>query len=342
MLESASSRRCTDSADVMSSDARTRIDMTCRCDDSRVLARVANAGAVETFQGRSVQVMHNGVRVLAGGYHGDWMVEVIRRLRGCHEPQEELVFWEVMKRLPQTAVMVELGAFWAYYSCWFLKDRPAGRVYCVEPDPNNVAVGRVNVEMNDAEAMFVEAAVGAASAPPEPFACESDGVTRSIPRISVDALVRDQQISRIDLLLSDIQGAETEMLQGCVDTLRSGKLRFLFVSTHHHSISRDPLTHQKCLAFIRDHGGHVFAEHTVAESFSGDGLIAASFAGADRSMAEIPLSRNRASTNIWRETEYDLAEALNRQAAPPSFRQALKEALRASQRAIRGRLQKGR
>jgi FkbM family methyltransferase len=282
--------------------------------------------------------MHNGLRVLAGGYYGDWMIEVIRRLRGCHEPQEEVVFWEVMKRLPETPVMAELGAFWAYYSCWFLKERPAGRVYCIEPDPNNGAIGRLNLQMNDREATFIEAAVGATSASPRPFSCESDGVIRSIPLISVDALVRDQRIPGLDLLLADIQGAETAMLEGCTDTIRSGKLRFVIVSTHHHSISRDPLTHQRCLAFIREHGGHVFAEHTVAESFSGDGLIAASFSVADRDMPEIRLSRNRASTNIWRETEYDLVEALTRQAVPESFRQALKYAVRAGWRAIWRRL----
>ena len=318
------------------------MEMTCRCGDSDVIPRVANAGSLEAFEGRTVQIMHNGVRVLAGGYHGDWMVEVIRRLRGCHEPQEEVVFWEVIRRLPESPVMVELGAFWAYYSCWFLKDRPAGRVYCVEPDPNNLAIGRANLQMNGAEATFINAAVGSTSAPPVPFRCESDGMTRSIPLISIDALVRDQRISGIDLLLSDIQGAENGMLEGSIDTIRAGKLRFLLVSTHHHSISRDPLTHQNCLAFIRQHGGHILAEHTVAESFSGDGLIAASFAAADRNMPEIPVSRNRASSNIWRETEYDLAEAISSQVAPQSFRQALGLAVRAGHRAIRRRLQKGR
>jgi FkbM family methyltransferase len=327
--------------DAMNEEARRRVEMTCRCLDSDVIPKVSNAGTLESFRGRTVQVMHNGVRVVAGGYHGDWLVEVIQRLGGCHEPQEEVVFWEVMKLLPEAPVMVELGAFWAYYSCWFLKDHPAGHVYCVEPDPNNFAIGRENLQLNDAEATFINAVVGPASVSPRPFICESDGVIRSIPLISVDALVRDQGIPSIDLLLSDIQGGETQMLQGCVDTIRAGKLRFVLVSTHHHSISRDPLTHQRCLAFIREHGGRVFAEHTVAESFSGDGLIAASFAVADRNLPEISLSRNRASTNIWREAEYDLAEAISQEAVPESFRQALRRALRAGQRALLRRLHKG-
>jgi FkbM family methyltransferase len=314
-----------------------RIEMTCRCRDSDVIDRVSNAGALETFRGRTVQIMHNGVRVVAGGYHGDWTVEVIRRLRGCHEPQEEAVFWRVTKGLGEAPVMVELGAFWAYYSCWFLKANPAGRVYCVEPDPNNLALGETNLQLNDMKGVFINAAVGAASSEMR-FASESDGVVRPTPVVSVDSLTGEYAIPRIDVLLSDIQGGETAMLDGCQKTIRAGKLRFLFLSTHHHSISGDPLTHQKCLARIRDLGGHVFAEHTVSESFSGDGLIAASFATVDRDLPEVPLTRNRASTNIWREPEYDLADALAREAEHESFRGALRQTVRAGRRAVARRI----
>ena len=242
--------------------------------------------------------MHNGLRMVAGGYYGDWTVEVIRRLRGCHEPQEELVFWEVMKRLPDAPVMIELGAFWAYYTCWFLKDRPAGRAYCVEPDPNNMAIGRANLELNDVQATFIHAAVDAVATGPTPFSCESDGAVRPTPHVSVDALVRDNGIPGIDVLLSDAQGAETAMLEGCLETTRSGKLRFILISTHHHSISGHQLTHHSCLTRVRDLGGHVFAEHSVAESFSG-AAIAASLPLPI--VCAAILSYNRAATNIWRD-----------------------------------------
>jgi FkbM family methyltransferase len=316
---------------------RFRVEMTCRCRDTDVIDKVPNAGVLESFRDRTVQVMHNGIRVVAGAYHGDWMIELIGRLRGCHEPQEEVVFWEMMKRLPDAPVMIELGAFWAYYTCWFLHDRPRGRAYCVEPDPHNLSVGQTNLLLNDAEATFIEAAVGEAPRAPAPFSCESDGVVRQIPLVSVDALVRDHGIPHLDVLLSDVQGAETAMLEGCRETIRSGKLRFLLVSTHHHRISGDPLTHQKCLRRIRELGGHVFAEHTISESFSGDGLIAASFAAVDHDFPEMALSRNRAATNIWRETEYDLAEATM---AVESFRGALRQAIRTGGRALARRLRR--
>ena len=127
------------------------------------------------------------------------------------------------------------------------------------------------------------------------------------------------------------------MLEGCREAIQSEKLRFLLVSTHHHRISGDPLTHQKCLRRIRELGGHVFAEHTISESFSGDGLIAASFAATDHDLPEMALSRNRGSTNIWRETEYDLAEATM---AVESFRGALTQAMRTGRRALARRLRR--
>lgn len=53
--------------------------------------------------------------------------------------------------------------------------------------------------------------------------------------------------------------------------------RFLFLSTHHHSMSGDPLTHQRCLEFLRGRHAHIIAAHNVTESYSGYGLIVASF-----------------------------------------------------------------
>jgi hypothetical protein len=72
-------------------------------------------GKVISFEGKPVQIMHNGLRVVAGGYYGDWMTRIIERLHGHHEPQEEAVFHEILKLLPPDATMLELGGFWSYY-----------------------------------------------------------------------------------------------------------------------------------------------------------------------------------------------------------------------------------
>jgi hypothetical protein len=99
------------------------------------------------------------------------------------------------------------------------------------------------------------------------------------------------------------------MLEGAVQAIASGRLRFLVVSTHHHLISGDPLTHQRCRERIRDLGGHLLCEHSVTESFSGDGVIVASFDSRDVDLPPIDMSRNHASNSLFLEPEHYIAEA---------------------------------
>ena len=261
---------------------------------------------------RRVQVMHNGMLIDEGCYHGAWMTEIIRNLRGHHEPQEELAFHAVVERLKADTpapVMVELGSFWAYYSLWAKTANPETRCVCVEPDPSNLEVGRRNFELNDVPATFVHAAVGTPHGATAKIRTESDNALRPTPLVSLEGLMRDQGLERIDLLLSDIQGAETELLTGARELLRSGRVRFLVVSTHHHLITGDPLTHQRCVELLREAGAHVITEHSVLESCSGDGLIVASMDPRDTDMTvETTIVRSRNS--LFGEPEYDLAQAL--------------------------------
>lgn len=288
---------------------RKRVLLTASCRDCDDLPRAPGAGSCGSDEHGDYQVMHNGVRVVRGGYYGEWMEEVIRRLRGVHEPQEERVFHAVLQRLPAGATMLELGGFWGWYSLWFHHVVPDARCFLVEPDPAHLEVGRANFARNGRTATFVQACVGAASRKGVPFRCESDGIERTIDQIGVEMFLADHGIERLDVLHADVQGAETALLEGARACFAAKRVRFVFVSTHHHSISQDPLTHQRCLALLREAGAVILAEHDVAESFSGDGLIAASFDPRDADLAGIPLSRSRARDGIFREIEYDLADA---------------------------------
>src|SRR5689334_5254830 len=100
-----------------------RVEMTVSCRDTDPIPKVPGAGGVfPASDGTMCQRMHNGLHVTAGNYHGEWMSEVIRRLRGHHEPQEEILFHAALPLagLGDTEpMMVELGSFWGYYSLWF-------------------------------------------------------------------------------------------------------------------------------------------------------------------------------------------------------------------------------
>jgi FkbM family methyltransferase len=286
---------------------RRRIELTVSCHDADPLPKVPQAGVVKRERGTRVQIMHDGTRVVADGYYGAWMTEVIRRLRGHHEPQEELVVHHLIQRLPAEPTVVELGSFWAYYSIWALRAR-GGRAVLVEPDPANLEVGRVNLRLNDLEATCVQALVGGEHGSRARFVCESDGVERELPVVTLPGLLEQERLPRVDLLTMDVQGAETDVLERAADVLRERRVRFVVVSTHHHSFSGDPMTHQRCLQMLVDAGAHVVAEHTVGESFSGDGLIAASLDPQDRDLT-VRVSRARYRDSLFGELEPDLADA---------------------------------
>jgi FkbM family methyltransferase len=281
-------------------DVERRVRMTVDCRDADAIPKVRRAGKVIEEDGTRVQYMHNGVKVLAGGYHGDWMSEIIRQLRGHHEPQEEWAFHTILKHIRPGGVMLELGSFWAYFSLWFAVTVSRSTNYLIEPDANNMAVGLKNFELNGLTATSLLASVGAVSVPPRPFTCESTNTVEQIPEISVDDYVDQHKIAKLDLILADIQGAELPMLHGLKRSLEAKKLRFIVVSTHHHSISGSRTTHQDCLAWLKEHRATVFAEHAVEEGYSGDGVIVASFDPADANLPKIELGRNEPANSLFR------------------------------------------
>lgn len=284
-----------------------RIEMAIRCDDMDYVARVPDAGKLQTFaDGTRVQIMHNGLRVLAGGYEGEWMARLIELCHGCHEPQEERVFHEVMERIPAQATMIELGGYWSFYSLWFLSEGRDRRSIIVEPDPKHLTVGQSNARLNGVEPIFVQAFVGETESTAVPFQSAVSGEV-ILPRLTVPALIQRYAIQQLDLLHCDIQGAELEVLRSCEQLFKEQRIQFVFVSTHDFRISGDPLVHQRCLATILNCGGQIIAEHDVHESYSGDGLIVAYFGSEEQKSAPVSISFNRYSESLFRNPLYDLA-----------------------------------
>lgn len=72
------------------------------------------------LNGVPVQVMHNGLLINEGCHGGIWVTEIIRGMRGLHEPQQKAVFDAVLRRLasedPTLPTMEECGRFWASYT----------------------------------------------------------------------------------------------------------------------------------------------------------------------------------------------------------------------------------
>jgi FkbM family methyltransferase len=286
-----------------------RFELTTSCTDTDDLPRVPEAGQIIERNGVACQVMHCGVLVEKDCYYGPLQTRIVEKLRGFHEPQEEKIFHTVLRWLGTPNVMVELGSYWSYYSLWCRSVFPNIRNIMVEPVPDNLEVGRRNFSLNGFDGHFIQAAMGRSSA--ATILTDAAGHQVTVPVMSLPDVFEEEKIEHADLLLADIQGAETELLEGARELLSDGRVRFLFLSTHHYSISRDPLTHQRCLRFLRDLGATIVAEHTIPESFSGDGLIVASLDPRDSGLAPVEILRNRACNSLFREPEYDIAALLD-------------------------------
>ena len=235
-------------------DERIRLAML--SEDNALISRVPGAGAVDG----PTQLMHNGLRVKTDSYYGPECTELLAKNAGVHEPQEERVFGEVLPSLRSGAVMIELGAFWAFYSAWFLSTVRDSRAILVEPMAANLESGRGNLALNNVQdrAELVKGWVGDLA----PHYREADG-----EQIVLDDYLARRAITRVDVLHADVQGAELEMLRGAGRSFNAGVFGWVFLSTH--SMHK----HGWCKRWLLARGMHLVAEADLPESFSYDGLL---------------------------------------------------------------------
>ena len=175
--------------------------------------------------------LHNGNRVPSGGkkaYYGR-NSDLLVINRGVHEPLEEYVFQELLRIMPEEPTMLELGAYWGHYSMWLKHVRPRSKVILVEPVKTNIASGKANFRRNGYDGEFIRSFV-------------------SRKGFTVDQFLKERNLSRLDILHSDIQGFEGEMLEGCVESFRRRIIDYVFVSTD----SETP--HHQVVAALTDAG----------------------------------------------------------------------------------------
>ncbi|MEO1448474.1 MAG: FkbM family methyltransferase [Bacteroidota bacterium] len=234
-------------------DWKARIKMVQEAPDNALIPRHPDAGKLIGGD----FVMHNGIRINPMSYYSSGNLVLLEANKGVHEPQEEYVFQEVLKSLEPGSVMIELGAFWAFYSLWFQEVVPEAKSYMVEPV--NVWQGQENFRLNRKKGVFKKAMVGAKPAK----------LDNGEEVVSVDSFVKAQNISRIDILHSDIQGYELDMLKGCEEVLRQGLVRYFFISTHSNEL------HDACVDFLKEAGFEILNSVNKDQSYAFDGLLVA-------------------------------------------------------------------
>lgn len=245
---------------------RKRIDDVLTCPDIHRITTVPNAGKIVD----GYLIMHNGLRIEPLSYYGYPMLRMFKLSKGIHEPQEELAFDEVLKVIPAGASMLELGSYWSFYSMCFCKAVQDYRSFMIEPTDFGVDFGKKNFALNGFIGDFTRAYVGKASGE------APDGVEI----VNVDAYCLAKRIEFLDILHSDIQGFEGEMLDGASEMLSGKRIGYLFVSTHSNEI------HEYCRSVLLKHGYEVPVSINLDDTYSVDGLIVAK--SPDYPTASIP------------------------------------------------------
>jgi hypothetical protein len=233
---------------------KLRLDTILASADNHFIPRVKDAGIIKN----GMQIMHNNIKINLGSYYGPEYAVVLFQNKGVHEPQEERVFAEALKTLPPNSVMIEMGAFWSFYSMWFNKEISNAKNFMIEPDAFNIGQGKRNFKLNKMTGEFVQA-----------FISSKANHEKPVSTITIDDLIIEKKIPFVHMLHSDIQGFEYEMLLGASNSFKEKKIGYVFISTHSNDI------HYKCLNFLKERDFIIIASADLYETFSEDGLIAA-------------------------------------------------------------------
>jgi hypothetical protein len=195
--------------------------------------------------------LHNGIKIHKNSYYGYCMLRLLMENYGVHEPQEEKAFYDVLPFIDKGSVMIELGSYWGFYSMWFNKETN-GKNILVEPDYKNILFGQENFKLNNMKGIFYNKFVHS----------YDDEKT-----ITVNKIFELEQLDKVAICHSDIQGYEFEMLLGCSNVLHN--IDYFFISTHENNL------HTKCLEFLEENNFQILCSANLEESYSYDGLIVA-------------------------------------------------------------------
>lgn len=201
-------------------------------------------------------IMHNGLKIDPMSYYGFGLMKMLLDNQGVHEPQEERIFQGVLSSIDKSKplTMMELGAYWSFYSMWLLDLFPMANCYMVEPDKKNLYYGKNNFVANDFKGTFIHAGIGKA-------------INSKINVRTVDDLCATNNIQFLDILHSDIQGYELEMLQGSERMISEKRIGYAFISTHSNDL------HDGCREFLLKHSFTEVSSANVDESYSWDGIL---------------------------------------------------------------------
>jgi|GEM_PF-623360 len=154
--------------------------------------------------------------------------------------REELT--DFITRLRSDDVVFDIGANTGLYTCFATQKCTAGKVVAFEPYPPNIAELEANIKRNGGRGRVVEQALsdetGMAnlSAPSEASpghgtaSLSEEGETVSVVR--GDELVQNGTVPQPNVLKIDVEGAESRVIDGLVETLDNEACRLVYCEVH--------------------------------------------------------------------------------------------------------------
>lgn len=208
-----------------------------------------------------------GVRMLLPG--NDLVSRIILET-GSWEPASWLA---IQQHLGRGATFVDVGAHMGYFS---LKAAtavgPTGRVIAIEPHPEMARTLRDNIQASGATVVTVEpsacsdsvSTLELFSAPESNSGCSSlsrinasqnggVGASYIVPTCPLDTIIKESNISRVDVVKIDVEGAEFQVLQGAQETLARFR-PVLLVELDDRLLKSMGTSVVEIIGFLRGHG----------------------------------------------------------------------------------------
>lgn len=195
-------------------------------------------------------------------------------LRGIREERGTEIMYEILKT---GQVIVDIGANIGYYVLMESKIvGPTGKIYAIEPVPDNVTMLRKNIELNGYDNIEVFChAMGSSDTVSKIYLSDrcnwhsmiqrnDNGTSLEVPVYTLDTFLSNKL--QPNLVRMDVEGFETEIIKGMVKTLSNTPELMLFIELHPHIMEKHDVI--SLLETLRMNGFDVLMAADRREMFS--------------------------------------------------------------------------